>query len=310
MVACRMAVLGTGMPKRTHPRDVLGTLLRSITPVTGALAGLLGVAVPILAATFYEMKFGRPSSTAGLAIPFAIIFGVLAAGAGAAVGHGVRQMVARTRWAGTIDLRGAAILLMLIVTVPSLLAIHAVRRMEAENAPRVILSAGEVSRAEGMSELAPLRSATFLWVSSPHPDHPRQQLHWNGRRVDVRVTDDRLLLTTDERPTAALNISRFDYAREIYGVTATLSATGQEWLALLVQLRATSGRDLLFIFNPEGVLVHEELLQRRRGRVPRVGLGATGPAGGRQEISLDRGVPMRYYVGERRATYSPASTKP
>ena len=98
-------------------------------------------------------------------------------------------------------------------------------------------------------------------------------------------------MTTDERPTTAINISRFDYAREIYGVTATLSPTGQEWLALLVQLRATGGRDLLFIFNPEGVLVHEELLQRRRGRVPRVGLGAAGPAGGRQEIASIAGCP-------------------
>ena len=49
-----------------------------MTSLSGALAGGLGVAVPILAATYYEMKFGRPSSTAGLAIPFAIIGGCLA----------------------------------------------------------------------------------------------------------------------------------------------------------------------------------------------------------------------------------------
>jgi hypothetical protein len=82
-------------------------------------------------------------------------------------------------------------------------------------------------------------------------------------------------------------------------VTAALSADGREWLALLVQLRATGGRELLFIFNPEGELVHEELLERRRGRAPRVGLGAAGQAGGPQEVILDRGLPVRYYVGER-----------
>lgn len=85
----------------------------------------------------------------------------------------------------------------------------------------------------------------------------------------------------------------------MYGVAARLSTTGQEWLALLVQLRATGGRELLFIFNPDGVLVHEELLERGRGRVPRVGLGTAGPADGPQEIVLDRGVPIRYYVSAR-----------
>jgi hypothetical protein len=287
------------MLKGIHPRDAAGRVLRSITPLTGALAGGLGVAVPILAGTYYEMTFGRPSSTAGLAMPFAIIWGGLAAGLGAAVGGRIHQMVARSRWAGPMDRRLAIVLLMLVVAVPSLLAIYAVRRMETENTPRVIRSTGDVSRAEGRSELAPVRAATFLWVSVPHPDHPRGELRWNGRRVNVRVTDDRLLVSADDLPTTAVDISRFDYARETYGVTAALSPTGQQWLALLVQLRATGGRELLFIFNPEGVLVHEELLERRRGRVPLVGLGAAGPAGGPQEIVLHRGVPVRYYLGER-----------
>ena len=208
-------------------------------------------------------------------------------------------MVARTRWAGRADLRVVAILLMIFVSVPSVLAIREVRRMEAENTPRVIRSTGEVSRVEGSSELAPARSATFLWVSFPHPDHPRGELRWNGRRVDVRVTDDHLLVTAEQLTTRTIDISRFDYPREVYGATARLSTTGQEWLALLVQLRATGRRELLFVLNPDGVIVHEELLERGRGRVPRVGLGTAGPAGAPQEIVLDRGVAIRYYVSAR-----------
>ena len=294
-----MTVLSTVMPKRIYPQDLAGQVLRSITSLTGALAGGLGVAVPALAATLYEMKFGRPSSTSGLAIPFAVISGVLAAGLGAAVGEGIHQMVARTRWAGPMERRGAAILLMLVVIAPSVLAIHTVRRIEAENAPRVIRSTGEVSGTEGRSELTPVRWATLLWVSSSHPDHPPAEPRWNGRRVDVRVVDDRLILSADELSITAIDISRFDYAREAYGVTGALSGDGEEWLALLVQLRATGRRELLLIFNPEGVLVHEELLERHRGRAPRVGLGTAGPAGGQQEFVLDRGVPIRYYISAR-----------
>jgi hypothetical protein len=67
---------------------------------------------------------------------------------------------------------------------------------------------------------------------------------------------------------APLRISLARYARETYGVTAALSATAQEWLALLVQLRATSGRALLFIFNPEGIARSGGGATRRRGACP------------------------------------------
>ena len=286
------------MAKGIQATDVVGSVLRSITPWTGAMAGGLGIAVPILAATYYEMRFGRPSSTSGLAIPFAFIWGGLAAAAGGAVGKGIHQVVARSRWAGPVDRRMAAILLMFVVTVPSVVLIREVRRIEAENSPRVLRSTGQISRAEGSSQLAPAVSATFLSVRFPHPDYPTGELRWNGQGVDVRLAEDRLLLRADGLPTTTVDISRFDYAREVYGVTASLSG-GRQWLALLVQLRSTGGRELLFIFDPDGALVHEELLERRRGRVPRVGLEAAGPAGGPQEIVVDRGMPVRYYVEAR-----------
>jgi hypothetical protein len=108
--------------------------------------------------------------------------------------------VARTQWAAPTDRRAGAILLMLIATVPSVLAINAVRSREAENAPRVIRSNGEISRATGTSDLIPVRAGTIRWVGSPQPDHPPGELRWNGRRLDVRVADVALGLsiTPDE----------------------------------------------------------------------------------------------------------------
>ena len=276
-----------------------GQVLRSITPVTGALAAGLGVVVPILAAVYYESRFGRPGSTAGLAIPLAFIWGGLAAAVGAAVGATVRRLVTGSRWAGPMNRRTAAVLLAIAITVPSVLAILAVRRSEAENAPRVIRSTGEITRAEGMSELSPVRSASSLWGLSPNADQPREELRWNGRPVDARVVDDQLRLSVGELPTTETDISRFDYARAVYGTTAALSDDGKEWLALLLHLRATSRRDLLLIFAPDGTLIHQELVERHLGRLPRVGLGAAGPAAGPQEIVLDRGVPIRYRLSAR-----------
>ena len=104
------------------------------------------------------------------------------------------------------------------------------------------------------------------------------------------------MVNAGDLPPTTIDISRFDDAREVYGITARLAPSAQEWLALLVQLRSTGGRELLFIFNPKGVLVHEELLELHRGRAPRVGLGAAGPGDRPQEIVLRRGVPVRYFV--------------
>lgn len=282
-----------------HRRDITGQVLRSITPVTGALAAGLGVCLAIVGAVFYEMKFGRPSSTSGIAIPFSVILGGLAAAVGAAVGRGVQQMVSRSRWAGPSDLRVSVALVSIAIIIPMLLGIGAVRRLEAENAPRVIHSTGEISRVEGTPALSPVRSAVFLWTGLPHPDHPRGELRWNGRQLDVRVVDGQLLLRADDRAMAAVDISRFDYAREVYGVTATLSGDGREWLALLVKLRVSARRELLLVFDPGGALVHEELLEASRGFGPAVGLDTAGPADGRQEIVLDRGAPRRYAVQPR-----------
>src|SRR5687768_1189975 len=109
------------MPEHTHPRGLAGQVLRAITPLTGALAAGLGVVVPICAAVFYEMKLGRPSSTSGIAIPFSIVLGGLAAAVGAAIGRGVRQVVARSRWAGPTEWRTAALLVMVVVTIPTVM---------------------------------------------------------------------------------------------------------------------------------------------------------------------------------------------
>ncbi len=49
--------MSTGMPERNHARDLVGQLLRSITPLTGGLAGGLGVAVPILGGDVLRNEF-------------------------------------------------------------------------------------------------------------------------------------------------------------------------------------------------------------------------------------------------------------
>ena len=90
-------------------QHVAGSILRSITPLTGALVAGLCVAVPLIAAGIAEIEFGRPSSTAGLIFPFALIWGALAAAVGAAIGRAVADRVRTSRWAGPVHWRTVSI---------------------------------------------------------------------------------------------------------------------------------------------------------------------------------------------------------
>jgi len=86
----------------------------------------------------------------------------------------------------------------------------------------------------------------------------------------------------------------FDYVREIYGVMAKLT-DDSEFFALLLVLRSTGQRALLLVFDPHGMLVHQELIQRRS---PRTALWAAGQPG-HQEISVIAGEPTHYSVPPR-----------
>jgi hypothetical protein len=267
-----------------------------MTPVIGALIGGSAIAVPMVGAFFYEMKFGHPTSTSGLAIPFALIFGACGAAVGAFLGVVAREVVDRKGWAGPPDRRLVAIIMLLAIGIPTAAAVQSVRRRDAANAPRVVRTTPELERADGDSELVPRRSATFLWDSWPRPERPVQPLQWNGRPVTVTAAANRLGVQTDGRLVADIDIGPYPYANAIYGVTARLTGESGEWLALLLQLRWNSERDLLVILDPQGSIVHEEILERpsRTRRVPRVGLESAGSPGAPQEFVVDRGNPIRF----------------
>ena len=273
----------------------LGRLLRSITPITGALICGSAVAVPMVGTLVYDVKFGHPTSTSGLVIPFAFIFGACGAAVGAFLGLVAREVVDRKGWAGPPDRRLVAIIMLLAIGIPTAVGAQSVRRREAAHAPRVVRTTAELERGDGVSDLVPRQSATFLWDSWPRPDRPVQPLQWNGRLVTVTAAD-RLRVHTDGRLVAEIDIGRYPYANAIYGVTARLRGESAEWLALLLQLRWNSERDLFVILDPQGSIVHEEVLERNyRTRLPpRVGLETAGSPDAPQEFVVDRGDPIRF----------------
>jgi len=279
------------------PTVTIGTrIARSITGRTGALLGGAVFAAPILAATLTEKLWGRPSSTSGLAVLAAVALGTVGAVVGATLGAAFGKAVRNSPRAGPVDWRMAGVLLLLLAGIPTALVVRSEVRREALNMPRVILSTGEIVRSLGESSRPPISQAAFMWRSRSvsGTEVTAHALRWNGHPARVSVDDRTLEVTAGGIRADSVSLADYDYVREVYGVTATLTAGRAEFLALLLALRSTGHRALLLVFDPHGALVHQELLQRFAGTE----LWVAGPPG-HQEISVNVGRPTRYSAAAR-----------
>lgn len=267
------------------------TLVRSITPISLAIVfGLVGM-VPILAETVTIIQFGRPGSGTAFAIVIALIAGPVCAFAGAVIGLVVWAIVRRTRWAGPADYRIVAIVALLSVGVSSGLAVLSVVLHERNNVPRVMTSTGVVQRSTGPTTHDPSTWGVLVWTSQSWSGDPRD-LRWNGQTLRVSSKSGSLIVSrlyaTGEGAieVGRVDLSKLDQVREVLGATATLDGS-DEWLALLVQLRATGKREVLLIYDPAGKLMYQELLERRKHVAGM--LWSAGSVGTKQEFVIDSG---------------------
>jgi hypothetical protein len=110
----------------------------------------------------------------------------------------------------------------------------------------------------------------------------------------VTLDGETLIISRDSAVMGRVSLSGLDYVRQVYGVTVT-EDEGQEFLALLVRLRATGRRELLLIYDSTDALVHEELLARAKSG-PAPVLWNTARSAGEQGFLLDLGEPLRYVI--------------
>lgn len=284
---------------------LLTSLLRSVRGWTGLLWGGATGATYVLAGVGGEIAFGRPSSTVGLGLVLGIpLLGGVLALVGAVVGFAVGLVVRRTRMSGPVDPRVVLTVLALGMAGATWTGLRDVFRHEARNSPRVILSDEKVERVPGVSSLTRAAETRHLYgtarrPSTAPPPAGDDSLVWRGGRVGASLMADALRVTVDGRLVDRVSLETFDYARSVEGLTARLEPDKDPWLVLLVHLRATGMRELLLLYDPQGELVHQELLARTRSGYG-TRLWAAGEREGPQEIVVDVGRPVRY-----RVPYSP-----
>jgi hypothetical protein len=267
--------------------------LRSFTARTGAKLGAAGAIAYLGGGMAFEMAFGRPNADQGPGLMGAfVILGVGFAAVGAFAGFLVQSVVRRTRHAGPADRRYVTAALAVVVVTSVIFGIQAVRRFEERSRPRVQQSTGSIARIEGRTSLTRLVPAVTIF--KPFGNMSTPPLMWENAKLVVALVNGTLTVRRGDRQVDAVDVSGLDYVSEVSATTGTLDGAAQ-WLAVLVSLRATGHRELLLIYDPDGALVHKELLESSPN-YPHSGypLRTAGERGARQEFLLDVGEPLRF----------------
>jgi hypothetical protein len=272
--------------------DVPG-LLRAFTARTGALVGAVA-AVTYLAGGFtFDVMFGRPSPDqwAGNIIFGLPILGVLFLVPGVITGSVVQFLIGRARRAEPVDRRAVGRLLAIVAMLAALAGVGRGIQIESRSPPRVMISTGAIGRHDGPSAISTATPAMTVFEPFAGNTPTASPLSWNGAALRLMLEGNMLTIRRSERVVGSIDLRPLDYVTEIFGTTGMLDAN-EEWLALLVRLRSTGHRDLLLIYDPTGILVHEELLERT-GR-DRPLLLTAGERGQRQEFLVDVGQSLRF----------------
>lgn len=88
-------------------------------------------------------------------------------------------------------------------------------------------------------------------------------VEWNGNTVIISDWGAGVIIRKSYgQVIATADLSAFDYVTEVHPAIFCGMAPDDEWLAVLVKLRATSHRSMLLIYNSLGKLAYQEYLER------------------------------------------------
>ena len=248
----------------------------------------------LLGAVAFTLLFGRPPPdlAASLASALALLL-TLATVSGAVAGLIVEGLVRLSSYAGPAEWRLARRGLAVVFVAFAALGIQTSWTYESADWVRVVQTSPAITRIEGPSSLIPRRPAVVVYEL--FGKQPAQTLMWERHPVTVSQEQQIVTIRRGDDIIGVIDMSRMDYLTEIVATTATLGGTG-EWLAVLVRIVASSHRDLLLIYGPDGKLVHKEVFARTTADAS-AALWSAGADRSSQEFVVDVGSPVRFTAG-------------
>lgn len=224
-----------------------------------------------LTGLIFEMKFGRPSSTSAIGFVFIPVYAVFLLMIGYAVGLVIRFIVSRftaDRILSKKIIYTIYAAFLAVVLVSSIAGGVSFKIYEDRQKPHVIISSATVSKLSDVKHLESNQADARLLLSIFEDDKIKNgTLSWNGKTIRFKLAKDANSLAVFDEVGAQLlqiDLSVFDYITRVYAVPVTIDASKQKGLAVLVNLRSTSRRSMLLIYNADKKLLYQELLYRVR----------------------------------------------
>ena len=274
------------MAERTIDR-LLPQAFALLFGVSALAAGVAGIA----ADTF----IGRPSSTSGVGIVLMFPLVLFAAIVGFALGHVIGLWLRRNGVTPQVPMLPYRIVMAFVLGVATVIGAtfgaRPVLRHERLHQARVIAGEGAVMREAGTPGSCTPMPATLVCDISTSVS--ATSLTWNGREVTVGCTREGRITVSDATAgvTASLDLTAFEYVREVRAAVVKQPG-GREALAVLASMRATGRRHMLAMFDADGRVLYQELLQgSAREEAPPLTICAAEDA---SSVVVDLGEPLTY----------------
>jgi hypothetical protein len=246
------------MPEPTRPQLKLSDALPAFTGFTLASAVVAFVVTGLVA----NSRFGRPSSTDALVIPFGAVLAVVAGLVGFAVGFlawgAVRLFHLREPEPAKLGAWLVGIYAIVVLAAAGS-ALTLVLTGERQAAPRVLADAGQVRTVPVPVAGAPVRRVVLLY-SLPLPTQP-SHVELDSLAPTVSVAGDRVIVR-ERRSGAARSIAApgLDYVAEVHG-SVLHDRQARRYLVLVISGRATGHRAILAILTPGLDVLYQERLE-------------------------------------------------
>lgn len=239
-----------------------GRTLDKLMPQALALAGGVGALAIAGGGVAADFMVGKPGSGAALGIVAMFPLALFAAVVGFALGHYAGYLMRKARMTPPVSMKpyrlAMGLVLALVIVAGASIGATPVLRHERLHQPRILSGADRMERREGASDACAHQQAAPV-VCELSPGRDSATLTWNARDVTISCTREGLIAVTDQSSAvvASLDLTAFEYMREAQASTVR-AADGREGLVLLARLRTR--RDMLAVFNADGQVTFQELL--------------------------------------------------
>lgn len=183
---------------------------------------------------------------------------------------------------------------LLFVTTSSIAGGISFKLYENSQKPHVLFNMGAVEKIADIKYRETNQvEAAFLLSIFDDDKNKFSDMTWNNKKVRFNLIKDANSLTLLDNTgfgLVSIDLHKYDYITRVHAIPITVDESERKGLAVLVHLRATSRRSVLFICNAKGDLLYEELLYRRDYNI----LKTIKDESGKEYLWLDVNTPIIY----------------